>query len=230
MGSNKMSKSNASIKCEFDKNQKRVSCILPITSPTSKIRLKRNGYEPIAPRSTVITDKDYIEWQISYRDPNGRLIEFGECLDKALNNDTNLKMEIKRVVEEYRNVDTFDKKFTIQRIEDNRYYNEFKLINELTPILRLDGLTDNYYIDIILKPKQRAVGYQAMVFLYIPCEKALPLEDGQKLIGRKAYQNEKVKVFLNSDHILGLLKSFLLASDTHRKDILNILRYLNVNV
>ncbi|MGC9069652.1 MAG: hypothetical protein ACP5IZ_11895, partial [Thermoprotei archaeon] len=107
-----MSKSDASIKCEFDKNQKRVFCILPITLPTSKIRLKRNINEPIAPRNTEITDKDYIEWQISYRDPNGKLIEFGESLDKALNNDMNLKMKINQVVEEYGNVQTFDKKFT----------------------------------------------------------------------------------------------------------------------
>ncbi|MGC8985033.1 MAG: R.Pab1 family restriction endonuclease [Thermosulfidibacteraceae bacterium] len=224
-----MSKSDASIKCEFDKNQKRVFCILPITLPTSKIRLKRNINEPIAPRNTEITDKDYIEWQISYRDPNGKLIEFGESLDKALNNDMNLKMKINQVVEEYGNVDTFDKKFTIKRIENKEHYNEFKLISELTPILRLDNLTDNYYIDIILKQKQKAVGYQAMVFLYIPCKRVLSLNN-QPLIGRKAYQNEKVKVFLNNDHILGLLKSFLVASNTHRKDILYILGSLNINV
>ncbi len=225
-----MSGKDISIECEYDKNQKKVWCILPITLPTSKIRLKRNGNEPIAPRNTEITDKDYIEWQISYRDPNGKLIEFGESLGKALNNDMNLKMEIKQVVEEYRNVDTFDKKFTIQRIEDKKHYNEFKLIYESTPILRLDDLTDNYYIDIILKQKQKAVGYQAMVFLYIPCEKVLSLKNKQKLIGRKAYQNEKAMVFLNNDHILGLLKSFLVASNTHRGDILNILRSLNINV
>jgi hypothetical protein len=225
----KVSGKGVSIECKFDKNQKKVWCILPITLPTSKFRLKRNGIEPIAPRKTTITDKDYIEWQISYKNPNGGLIEFGKIFQKAYDNDIISNREIKRVLRRYKNLDTFDKKFMIQRKIEGAEYYKFKVIQEIVPILRLDNLTDDYYIDIVLKHKQKAVGYQAMVFLFIPCKAVISLNK-TRLIDRKAFQNEKVKVFFNKDCILGLLKAFLIASETHRKDILDILNSLNIMV
>ena len=48
--------------------QGRVICLLPITKPTSKVRVKRKGREPIATRRMILKGEDYIEWQVSYKE------------------------------------------------------------------------------------------------------------------------------------------------------------------
>lgn len=51
----------------WDETENTIKCELPITLPTSKVRVKRKGLEPIATRQVKLCKDDYIEWQISYK-------------------------------------------------------------------------------------------------------------------------------------------------------------------
>jgi hypothetical protein len=213
-----MNSKTDSICCEWNNNLKQIECLLPITLPTSKVRVKRRGIEPIAPRQTIISYEDFIEWQISYKDEEGRPIELGEILYIAYENKVISKNDICSIMESYKDAPTFEKTFRISRetVSQNSTFYGFKVIYEKTPILRSD-LKDGCYVEVVLKHKQKAVGYQAMIYIYIPMKNVIP-----NLIGRKAKQKEKVIWVPKREHILELLRAFFLASEIHREDIKNL--------
>jgi hypothetical protein len=208
----------SAIHCRWNDDKNCIECLLPITLPTSKVRIKRKGIEPIAPRRTEISAEDLIEWQISYKNGKGQIIELGEILRLAYKNKLISKSDICSIIEKFENAPTFDETFYISRepSPQNLSFYGFKVLYEKTPILHLD-LQDGCYIEIILKHKQKAVGYQPMVYIYIPMKNITP-----NLIGRAVKQKEKVIWVPRKEHILGLLKAFLLASKAHRNDIKEI--------
>jgi len=201
----------------WDELENTVKCELPITLPTSKVRVKRKGLEPVATRQVKLCKEDYIEWQISYGEAE-RLSEFGEILALAYRKGIIKKDDIDKVKEEFKNIKTFEELYKISREEGKEEYHKFKILYEKTPILRYE-FDDGHYIDIVLRHKQRAVGYQAMVFMYIPIDKVEP----KNLIGRRAYPKERIIWTPKREHILGLLKAFLIASRDHREDMLKII-------
>jgi len=211
------------ISCKWNDENKKIECKLPITSPTSKVRVKSEGRIPKGTRQTKITAEDFIEWQISYKDKNGEPIELGEILRLACNNGLISKDDIFSLLERYKNFCTFDSnkdKFDVRRENSQEEFYGFKIYFEKTPILHLD-IDDGCYIEMTLKHKQMAVGYQVMVYIYIPMKNVTP-----NLIGYTANRKQSVTWIPNKDHILGLLKAFLLASEDHRKDITNICKML----
>jgi hypothetical protein len=60
----------------------KIVCLLPITLPTSKVRVKRDD-EPIAVRQNNLKEDDLLEWQISYYKEGKILIEVGKILELA---------------------------------------------------------------------------------------------------------------------------------------------------
>ena len=203
------------IRCEWNDSEKKIECLLPITKTTSKARIKRRGIEPIAPRKTAITTEDFIEWQISYKDKEGKLIELGRILLLAYSKGIISRNEICSAIEEFKDAPTFSETFHISResfLQDSHFYG-FKIFYEKTPILHLD-LQDGCYIEIALKHKQKAVGYQPMIYIYIPAKNVTP-----NIVGRFAKEGEIVSWFPDKEHILGLLRAFLIASKDHREDI-----------
>jgi hypothetical protein len=210
--------STLGIHCEWNDSENQIECLLPITLPTSKVRVKRRGIEPVAPRQTKISIEDFIEWQISYKDRTGRDIELSEILSLAYKNNIISQNDIYSIIEKFKDAPTFAEMFYINReSSQNSSFYGFKVLYEKTPILRSD-LQDGCYIEMTLKHKQKAVGYQVMVYIYIPVKNVIP----NTLIGRTAKQKEKVLWIPRREHILELLKAFLLASKTHREDIKKI--------
>ncbi|MGQ9462684.1 MAG: hypothetical protein ACUVTP_07985 [Candidatus Fervidibacter sp.] len=67
------------VKVEWDEASRRIVCYPPLTSPTGKVRVKRNG-KPLATRQEIFTENDEIEWQIAYRDQTGQFVELGQIL------------------------------------------------------------------------------------------------------------------------------------------------------
>lgn len=63
------------VKFEWDEVSQRVACYLPLTSPTGKVRVKRNG-KPLATRQEILTKNDEIEWQIAYRYQAGQFVNW----------------------------------------------------------------------------------------------------------------------------------------------------------
>jgi len=191
----------------------RIECKLPITEHTSKVRVKRNGVKPVATRREVLTNEDYIEWQISYIESN-ELIEFGKILSLALNKGLVTKSDIDSLVEQFKDVKTFEDSYDIYHSDTGEKFKDFKLIYEKTPILRYE-CKDGCYIDIAFRHKQKAVGYQAIVNIYIPLKNVR-----SSPIGRTALPKEVVTWSPDREHILGLLKAFLIASRRHREDVI----------
>lgn len=189
-----------------------IECKLPITMPTSKVRVKRDGIYPVATTKEILTEQDYIEWQISYL-RGDELIEFGEILKIAFERCIVTKDDIESLFEHFKEADTFEEKFRINRSTTNETFRHFKIIYEKTPILRRE-FDDGCYIDIVLRHKQRAVGYQAMVYIYVPLKNTQPC-----LIGSRAQSKQMVKWVPRREHVLGLLEAFLVASKKHKEDM-----------
>lgn len=213
--------------CLFEWENNKLLFSLPITLPTSKIRIKRRHidefgyerYESIAPRQVELSDKDFIEWQISYIYDN-ELVEFGAMINEFYQKNILTEKEILKVLMDIKNEPTFEEIFYIKRKSINyKKIKDFEILIEESPILRLN-FNDGCFVDISLKHRQRAVGYQAMVYLYIPL-KNKNIISSKPIIGRKADRGEIIKWYPEKEHVIGLLKSFLIASRTHRQDIIH---------
>lgn len=223
---------------------------LPLTNPTGKIRVKRrsptsNYGVPIATRESNFTYEDYVEWQISYATQNPP--EVSKVEDVTINNDqigfelTKLLCEgsilgilssddfneMEKFISGVRNEDTLEENENIIR-EDKlqEIKGGFKRFEEKIPVFIKTNDKNGYFIEIILKHKQRAVGLQAMVYLCIYIEK-LRDKDGKLFIGRSANIKEFGEIEItpaNKELIKDTVKAFAIASQMHKRDILNILK------
>ncbi|MGC9200961.1 MAG: R.Pab1 family restriction endonuclease, partial [Candidatus Aenigmatarchaeota archaeon] len=104
----------------------------------------------------------------------------------------------------------------------------FKKFIEKVPIFIKENEKEGYFIEIILRHKQRAVGLQAMVYLCIYVEK-LKDKNGNSLIGRQANIGEFGQLEITPDNrtiILDTIKAFTIASLQHKNDISNILEQI----
>jgi hypothetical protein len=102
----------------------------------------------------------------------------------------------------------------------------FKKFEERTPIFIKKNDEKGYFVEIILKHKQRAVGLQSMVYLCIYIEKLVD-ENGKSLIGRIATAREfgKIEISIeNKELIKDVVKAFAIASKVHKRDISSILK------
>ncbi len=221
---------------------------LPITSPTGKIRVKEktDTYEfgmPLATRQKDISSTSYIEWQIGYDNENLsnegviKEIEFirkGETkygfeLSNILYTGIRNSVFPANIITELLTFATsISKEYyadIIANIERN-YKGPFNLgglelhrIEEIYPVFYYIG--DDYNIELVIKHKQRAVGYQAMIYVCLPLSGAIP-----NVIGRKAEPKEHVNYRVNqtsNNFVYDAFKVFALASSQHNEDMRNIL-------
>ena len=222
---------------------------LPLTNHTGKIRVKRRGKTsnygiPIATRREVFKEIDYVEWQISYATDNPPLEskvedirlngQVGFELTKLLcegikigilsNNDIR---ELETFIKDIKKEDTLEENEEILR-EDTKYEVKggFKKFVEKAPLFIKSNIENGYFIEIILRHKQRAVGLQAMIYLCIYIDK-LKDKNGKSFIGRCANSKE-FGIFeiasKNKEVIIDVVKAFAIASCQHRNDIQSILQ------
>jgi len=198
----------------------KIVCLLPITLPTSKVRVKRDD-EPVAVRQNNLKEDDILEWQISYYKDAKILIEAGKMLELVFQHGIITKDELKEL-EDYINrvSNLFDEDFEITKEETkNRFIGEFKIIYRHVPIIHKD-LDNGCFIEAELKHKQRAVGYQPMLYIFIPAKNVVATHP---LIGRSAVSKEIVKWSPTKNDIIGTIKSFAVLSHNHRDDIIGII-------
>jgi len=240
-------KKNIPAKIEVGKDKLIVK--LPLTNPTGKIRVKRRGRTsnygiPIATRREVFKENDYVEWQISYATDNPpveskveniilngqigfeltKLLCEGIKLGILSSNDVQ-EMEI--FINDVNREDTLEENEEILR-EDVRHEVKggFKKFVEKAPLFIKNNKEKGYFIEIILRHKQRAVGLQAMVYLCIYIDN---LKDryGKPFIGRTADSKEFGISEITSENkeiIIDVVKAFAIASWQHRNDIQSILQ------
>jgi R. len=201
----------------------KIVCLLPITLPTSKIRVKRDD-EPIAVRQNNLKEDDLLEWQISYYKEGKILIEVGKILELAFQHRIITKEELEKLKDYVDKIPkVFDEDFEITKEKtDKKFLGEFKVIFRHVPIIRKD-LDNGCFIEVELKHKQRAVGYQPMLYIFIPVKNVIADDSFGSLIGRPAESKEIAKWFPTKNDILGTIKTFAVLSQKHRADIVEII-------
>jgi hypothetical protein len=211
------------VRSEVDWKNGKIVCFLPITLPTSKVRIKRKG-EPIASRQVKIQDDDLLEWQISYKQSNV-LIEAGKMLELAYQHKLFTKEELEKLREYAKTMPLFDESFKIKKEEINKkFLKEFDIIFRHIPIIR-KKLEGGCFIEAELKHKQRAVGYQPMLYVFIPARKVVSDSYGP-LVGRCAQRREVVKWHPTKNDVEGIIKTFSILSKKHKSDIIDIINQI----
>jgi len=235
----------------FVKNA-RLMIELPLTNPTGKIRVKRrskvlNYGLPIATRRENFTKEDYIEWQISYatqHPPEESKVkdivindnQIGFELTKLLYEGIKLNIlsnedlsELERFINDVQQTETLEENEKIFRESDlQEIKGGFKKFVEKAPLFVKKNEEKGYFVEILLRHKQRAVGLQSMVYLCIYIE-LLKDKDGNSFIGRIAESREFGRFEVtaeNKELIADVVKAFAIASQQHKKDISNILKQI----
>lgn len=210
----------ASCSVEFLKG--RLICYLPVTMPTGKVRVKRHGY-PVATRSFPCGREDIVEWQISYfADGHLKMIELAKLLELAYHNNLIEKEELQQLLNEIKkNQEFFAEKYSISinnsgLTED---FHGFKVLKKKVPILQksIEGVK----IWIELGHKQRAVGFQPMLYLHIPINSVSP-----NLVGKTAQKKQIVEWEPSMPILFGVVKAFSIASRKHYKDMIDVLEFI----
>lgn len=217
------------IKCNvfYDEKARKIVVELPITLQTSLVRVKDVDGNPIGSvRSQNLRENWYIEWQISYFDENRRLVELGEMFRLLVTKKVINEARIKELYSYLKNRDVFFEEtffINIEKDEKAKKFEGFTLLYKKAPILRKQ-LSDGSFIHIELRHKQKAVGYQAMLYIFIPIRSVISKLDRNPIVDRPAHRNEVVLWFPTEEHIIELMKGFSVMSKKHLKDIVSIVK------
>jgi predicted RNA-binding protein with TRAM domain len=206
------------IPVRWDPTARRILCDLPLTQPTGRVRLRREG-RPIAARQVPLQADDMFEWQIAYRDEEGNPVELGEMLRIAVREqllDPHTLQEITHWARAQNKF--FDEQFLIEIEDTLEQFAGFRVSWRKHPVLIRD-VEDGVRVEIEIRHRQRAVGFQAMVFLLIALRRCEP----PNLIGRRANPKELAQWTPSPDAIMALIRAFSVASRAFQEDMIRLL-------
>ncbi len=225
-----------------------VEARLPLTDVSGPARVKRfdgaAGFGiPIAPTKSQLDDTCYLEWQISYDTTNlqhwsavpairfqrDNRTKYGCELSKLLNearilgllSDPQLRA-VRQELDALREVTLEEKEKIAVTPETAATYPGVLPEGFTRHVVKTPGfqkVTPHGRIEIQLKPKQRAVGYQAMVYACIPFSRwdRTPGPARTKETIRVRFTQE------NAGYLLDLVRAFGIASREHNDDLGKIL-------
>ena len=201
----------------FDVEADSIRIGLPITAPNSKFRVKRRRENEMAravlTRQEPMSDADYLEWQITYRElsPFVERIRARGWLD-----DSQWQSALDSIRSDF---DGIAETETVARVET-----EVSRLGFLRTEYRFPCYIkrrNDYEIEITLFRRQRAVGLQAMIYVNLPLRRCRA-ENGEPLIGRMAGVNELALFRIHRENArlaIDLIEAFACASRTHRADL-----------
>ena len=221
---------------------------LPLTDVTGKVRVKEQTPDsfglPVAPSKTSLGEKHYLEWQIGYDIPNTNSpsvvpeirfirnaeIKYGHELSKIIFESVRLGFlstnDIVREIVTLKKIQPteFEENQVVQiEVSTNATANGFQSAIERLP--QFTKTTPHGSVRIQLKQKQRAVGYQAMVYVCLPMNQVLDMSGHLRKPG-PAKSKEMVYYDFNARNasfILDIIHAFGMASQQHNEDIRLIL-------
>lgn len=224
---------------------------LPLTDVTGPARVKQRGADgfgmPIAPSRTKLDGSCYIEWQISYDTPgsehpsivrevkfqrDGRTkfgCELTKMLAVALEQRVLTRADLKALraeLDTLRKVDlASSEKVALEPVAEAGagVPGEFERFTQRVP--QLVASTPAGSVEIQFKPKQRAVGYQPMVYVCVP-SKAWRQPDGAARTQVPARVKETVTVRFGAEQrelLITIVRAFGIASHEHNEDLCKIL-------
>ena len=221
---------------------------LPLTDVTGKVRVKErtpDGFGlPVAPSRVTLGKKHYLEWQIGYDSPTTNSpssvpaiqfqrkgeTKYGHELSKIVFEAVRLGLlstnDIASKVEALRKIQPaeFEESQPVQ-IEVSTNANAGGFQSSVQRLPQFTKVTPHGSVQIQIKQKQRAVGYQAMVYVCLPLDQVLTM-DGEPRKPGKARLKETVYYDFtreNAAFLLDVIHAFGMASQQHNEDIRQIL-------
>ncbi|MBI3880245.1 MAG: R.Pab1 family restriction endonuclease [Verrucomicrobia bacterium] len=226
---------------------------LPLTDVSGKVRPKQrtadgNG-EPISPTKTRLGEKHYLEWQISYdsRDPDAPNVVKEVRFERK--GETKFGAELTKLIVEARRLgfistdDLLRERDRLAKLAEVTLEEREGVTLEKTPPAEKNGAlpegftrwtqkvpqfvreTEHGWVQIQLKPKQRAVGNQAMIYVCLPLARART-DDGSPRAPGAAKTKETVWFHFDrgsAGFLLDILRAFGMASRQHNEDVSRIL-------
>jgi hypothetical protein len=151
------------------------------------------------------------------------MYELADLFEMAMKNNVISKEEIKELLNFNKEKIDIEAQYSVKRKSLNKAISEnFEYFEENAPLF-IKRMNDKFFTEIQIKHKQRAVGYQGMVYFCIWI-KSLKDKEGKSLIGRKAKPNEKVIVELSKEDLFDIAKTFMITSHDHEWDMKTILK------
>jgi hypothetical protein len=229
-------------------NSEAVRVRLPLTDVTGKVRVKEKSSDgfglPLAPSKTVLGTKHYLEWQIGYDLPNTNSpsvvpqirfsrngeTKYGHELSKIIFESLRLGIistnDIAREIEMLKKIQPFEfeENQTVQvEVSTNTAAHGFQSTIQRLP--QFTKSTPHGWVQIQLKQKQRAVGYQAMVYVCLPMNEMLAMDGTSRQNGPSRPKETVYYNFTreNSPLLLDIIDAFGIASQQHNDDMRQIL-------
>ena len=221
---------------------------LPLTDVTGKVRVKGKSDDgfgrPVAPSRTALGRKHYLEWQIGYDTPTTNSPSVVPQIKFTRNGETKYGHELSKIIFEAMHLGILStndliheiealKKIRPDEFEESRAVQVEVLTNAAadgfqSTVQRLPQFTKSTphgSVQIQLKQKQRAVGYQAMVYVCVPMNEVLtmdgwPRPPGPAKVKETVYYDFRRE---NSALLLGIIQAFGRASQQHNDDMGKIL-------
>ena len=221
---------------------------LPLTDVTGKVRVKEKvsgGFSlPVAPSKIILGEKYYLEWQIGYDLPNTNSPTAVPEIKFIRNGETKYGHELAKIIFEAVRLgilstnDLVHEIEALQKIRPTEFEESQAVQVEVATNATTDGFqsaiqrlpqftkaTPHGWVQIQLKQKQRAVGYQAMVYVCLPMAEVLTTGGGPRKPGPAKSKETVYYDFTraNSDLLLDIIQAFGLASPQHNEDVRKIL-------
>lgn len=226
---------------------------LPLTDVSGKVRPKErtpDGYgEPLAPTKTALGAKHYLEWQISYDTREADAPNVVKEVQFIRRGDTKFGAELSKILVDalrqgvISTNDLFRERDRLAKLAEVTLEEREGVTTEKTPLDAKGGAlpagftrwtqkvpqflreTEHGWIQIQLKPRQRAVGNQAMVYVCLPMTQVLA-SDGKLRTPGPAKTKETVFYDFtrtNAGFLLDVVRAFAIASRQHNEDMAQIL-------
>lgn len=221
---------------------------LPLTDVTGKVRVKErtpDGFGvPVAPARTVLGETHYLEWQIGYdlsntNSPsaapeiyfrrNGE-IKYGHELAKILREAVRLGLlstnDLAGELEKLKQISgsEFEESRAV-RVDVSTNADAAGFQSAVQRLPQFTKTTPYGWVQVQLKQKQRAVGFQAMVYVCLPMSEVRTMDGAPRRPGRAKIKETVYYDFnrANAAFLLDIVHAFGLASQSHNEDVRRIL-------
>jgi hypothetical protein len=221
---------------------------LPLTDVTGKVRAKEKSADgfglPVAPSKISLGRKHYLEWQIGYDSPNTNSPSTVSQIKFTRNGETKYGHELSKIIFEAvrlglistndlaREIEALKKiphaefeesQPVLVEAETNSAADGFQSVVQRVP--QFTKTTPHGWVQIQLKQKQRAVGFQAMVYVCLPLDEVLATDGTPRPPGRARSKETVYYDFsrANAAFLLDIIHAFGLASQAHNDDLRHIL-------
>lgn len=149
--------------------------------------------------------------------------ELSDILKLALKHKILNSKDIKYLIEYNKNNSfNIEDQFPILRKSTQKIYlNKYEFFEERTPLF-INKISDKTFTEIILQHKQKAVGYQSMVYFCTYLNRVFDKQE-KPIVGRFASEKETILLPITKNDLIGIVESFIVASKDHSWDIKKIL-------